>query len=105
MALKDDINVPLIVSLGFASTVVVALSVIGTQALYYKVEHDLIDERYADLEASGTMPREVWVEQDADNAKYQWLNENKSIAQVPVDSAIEVLARNKGKFPTTQPSR
>lgn len=105
MALKDDIDVPLIVSLGFSSTIVVALSVVGTQALYYKVEHDLTDQRYADLEASGTMPRQVWVDQDADNHKYQWMNEGKTYAHVPVESAIKVLAKNKGKVPTTQPSR
>ena len=105
MALKDDINVPLIVSLGFASTVVVSLSVVGTQALYHKTEHELLQQRYADYEASGTMPRHIWVEQDADNHKYQWMDEGKTYAHVPVESAIKALAKSKGKVPTTQPSR
>ena len=81
------------------------ITAIGTQALYYKVEHDLIEERYADMEASGTMPRQVWVDQDAENNKYQWMNEGKTYAKVPVDSAIQVLAKHKGKVPSTQPSR
>lgn len=104
MALKDDINVPLIVSLGFSATIVIVLAVIGTQALYHKVEHDLVQERYADYEASGTMPRQVWVGQDADNHKYQWMNAGRTYAQVPVESAIRVLAKNNGKVPSTQPS-
>jgi|GEM_PF-2915820 len=105
MSLKDDINVPLIVSLGFSTAIVVVLSVIGTQALYFKVDHDLQQERFADLEAGTTMPRHVWVEQDAENQKYQWMSEGKTYAHVPVDSAIKVLAKTKGKVPTTQPSR
>lgn len=102
MALKDDIDIPLVSALGFVTTAIVVCVVIGTEALYYKVEKDFSDKRYETLEATNDKtvnPRLVWASQIEDNKKYAWVNPEKTHAQVPLDVAIKKLAENNGVKP------
>lgn len=98
MALKDDINIPLLVSLGLATAAIVVLTVIGTEAVFYKVENSTLERRYA--EQGPTLARQVWQPQiDSLSAPPSWTGPERTHARVPIDFAIAELAKNNGKLP------
>lgn len=105
MAFRDDIDIPLVVSLGAATTMAVAVAVIATEAVFYRVEYRTLQKRYDDAEAQGTYAQNAWKPQlEAINKPGpNWLDDRQEFAQVSIDQAIKVLAAREGRMPGVWP--
>jgi hypothetical protein len=102
VAIKQDVNVPLVVTIGIISGVFLLVLVIGTQAWYQSEEVDqaaiVADEfphqQLIDLKATET----GLINQ------YRWMDKAHDVVAIPIDKAIEIEIQNNGNPPATQPS-
>lgn len=114
MSLKDDINIPLCVSVGLLVGVIVAVAVVATEAGYNYVDKRNISARY---ERNETQRPELIFSHDImehDKAELQKtgprVENNVEVGQrLTIEDAIKLVARNKGvapavKFPEPAPA-
>jgi hypothetical protein len=108
MAYKQEVNVPLIMTIGIVSGILLLVTVIGTQAWYQSEEQDEIMLKSAEAtERSLTigLPNATFAELKAGqnlalNAKSHWTDEKKKTrVTLPINDAIAYLERNAGKLP------
>ena len=108
MALRDDINVPLLLSLGTMTGLLVIVSMIGTEALVYRTQANFLDRRYNDQEKNGQVfYRQVYAPQEKALAlsKAEALNSEQTLFRIPLADAERAIIANKGFVPSTQPAR
>ena len=105
MAFRDDIDIPLVVSLGAATAAAVAVAVVATEAVFYRVEYRTLQSRYDDAERQGTYAQNNWNPQvQAINKPGPvWIDDQQAFAEVSIDQAIKVLAARQGKMPGVWP--
>jgi hypothetical protein len=104
MALKDDINVPLCVSVGVLVAVIVAVAVIATEAGYNYVDKRVIANRFEEIETK--RPELIYSHDILMQAKEN-LNKTGPVVEngvtignaVPIDQAIKLVAQSKGAVP------
>lgn len=112
MAFKQEVNVPLVVTIGIVSGILLLVIVIGTQAWYQAEEQSEIALKAA--EAAERAPTEDFPnksfaalkaeQQDNLSAKPHWVDpKTKAAATIPIAQAIDYLATNGGKLPATKP--
>jgi hypothetical protein len=105
MAFRDDIDIPLVVSLGAATAAAVTVAVVATEAVFYRVEYRTLQSRFDNAEAQGTYAQNSWKPQvEAINKPGPlWLDDRQDFAQVSIEQAIKVLAAREGKMPGVWP--
>lgn len=64
--------------------------VIGLQALYGSAEHKAVAEKVLDRPARAK--NEVFAEQRQTLAKYDWVDRDAGIVEIPIDRAMELVA-------------
>jgi hypothetical protein len=101
MAFKEDVNSPLILTIGAISGLLVLVCVIGLQAWFMSEEQRELEDKYASAVNYGL--KDLRTAQSAHLQGYRWLNAQKTVAAIPIDEAMKLLIENKGKLPTTQP--
>lgn len=100
-SLKEDVNTPLILTIGAISALLVIVTVVGLQAGYMYEEGREYDSKYAN--AVNTQLTELRTRQLANISTYHWVDKNK-VAAVPIEQAMQVVIQNNGKVPATQPA-
>jgi hypothetical protein len=106
MAYKEDVNSPLIITLGAISGFLVIVIVIGLQAWFATEEQQELTDRYTDsasYQLVGPTVAQVRAEQQKKIDSYRWIDRDKQIAAIPIDQAMRLLIQNNGTLPTTQP--
>jgi hypothetical protein len=112
MAFKQEVNVPLVVTVGIVSGILLLVIVIGTQAWYQSEEQSEIALKAAEAAQrapTNDFPYKTFaalkVEQQGNlTAPPHWVDpKTKAAVTIPIDQAIDYLANNGGKLPTTQP--
>jgi hypothetical protein len=101
MAFKEDVNSPLILTIGAISGFLVIVCVIGLQAWFMSEEQRELDGKYAT--AVNYRLTELRSEQQAHLQGYRWIDPQNRVAAIPIDEAMKLLIENKGKLPSTQP--
>lgn len=114
MAFKDDINIPLCVSVGLLVAVIVAISVVATEAGYNYVDKRIVSARYSDIETN--RPELIYSHNIVKEAKEHIQTTGPRIEngvqvgqRVKIEDAIRIVAQNKGtapavKFPEPAPA-
>jgi len=97
-AKKDDMNVPLLVTLGVIGVILALVCVFGTQA-YFLYITDVEAERKADMSVNYTLT-DLRDQQTKNITTYRWIDRNKKIAAIPVEEAMKSLIESKGNFAT-----
>lgn len=93
MAEKENLNIPMIVTVGLISVVVTAVSVIAVQALYYsyatnETQRKVIEAPTADADSK-------LAEQIAKLSRYSWTNRKKGVVTVPIERAMRLIVQEK----------
>ena len=101
MAYYLDVNVPKLVMVGAASTLLLAIVLLGVHGYYLKVEQDEFSAKY--YFAQQPLLDSVRQSSDPHLHSYRWIDRNSQTVQLPIDRAIKVMAESKGNPPTTQP--
>ena len=104
MAIKQDVNAPLIVTIGVVSGLLLLVVVFGLQAWFVREEQAEIEEKwkmstYAELVdllaiQRGRIQREGLV--DEGGAK---------INAMPIEKAMQIIIQRNGTLPSTQPAQ
>jgi len=108
MAFKQEVNVPLIFTIGVISGIMLLVIVIGTQAWYQSEELDEVAMKASEAQGrtlDPDMPTKSFAElkqeqQMALAGKPHWTDPaKKARATVPIDDAIAYLVNHGGKLP------
>lgn len=105
MAVKNDINVPLIFTIGITSALLLAIVLLGTRAWFTYEYDELTAEKNA-----AHVPEELIAlkDQQLDHLKGgEWVNDgrgNHAAVTIPIQQAMALFAGAKG-HPTTLPAR
>ena len=101
MAYKEDVNSPLIFTIGAVSALLAIVVVVGLQSWFMYEEQAEKDQNYAG--AVNHQLVDLRKEQQSNITGYRWIDRDKKVAAVPIDEAMKLLIQNKGKLPSTQP--
>ena len=99
MSLRDDINIPVVVTLGVVTGLIVAVAIVGTQAGYNYVTQAERARNYAQAEADGSLSlaKRVWQPQEAAlNKRPGWANAEKTQQTLPLAEAKQLMISSKG---------
>jgi hypothetical protein len=108
MAYKQEVNVPLVMTIGIVSGILLLVTVIGTQAWYQSEEQDEIVLKSGEAAARALtigLPNATFAELKEGQkkslvAKTHWVDvKKKTRVTLPIDEAMEYLANNSGKLP------
>jgi hypothetical protein len=102
VAFKQEINTPLIVTIGVVSGFLLITAVIGVQAWYLSEEQAEID---AKVDSS---PVQVLVDAKETQAHLasdaHWSDKSRKVLEIPLTQAMDLVVNNNGRLPTTQPA-
>lgn len=99
MSLRDDINIPVVVTLGVVTGLIVAVAIVGTQAGYNFVTHAERERNFAEAEANGSLSlgKKVWAPQEkALENPASWANVEKTQQTLPLAEAKKLMIASKG---------
>jgi len=108
MAFKQEVNVPLILTIGIVAGIMILVIVIGTQAWFQGEEANEIALKAQEASARALDPNSPTVtfaelkqgQKDALAAKPHWVDETKKDRMtMPIDDAMNYLATHDGKMP------
>ncbi len=107
MALKDDINIPLCVSVGLLVSVIVAIAAVATEAGYNYVDARIISAAYSDKETNRPeliYSHNILKEAHAELEKTGPVVVNGATVgqRLKIEDAIKLVARNKGNAPAVK---
>jgi hypothetical protein len=102
VAFKQEVNVPLVVTIGVISGLMVLVSVIGMQAWYQSEEKN---ETVIKAAEAYTRPNNWLVtlqrgQRLAINGKPAWADKKAGTVTMPIEQAMDYLAAHDGKLPS-----
>jgi hypothetical protein len=96
VAIKQDVNAPLLLTVGVVSALLLLVIVFGTQAWFVREERD-------EIAAKWEVSKNVQLE-DLQARERANINRNGPTT-IPIDKAMQVIIQTGGKLPTTQPAK
>ena len=91
MAEKENLDIPMVLTVGIVSVVLTVASVIGVQALYYSYQNQEVDRKVTSLPTSSANSK--LAEQDAKLARYAWADREKGKVVIPIERAMTLTAK------------
>ena len=101
MAIKQDVNAPLIVTVGIVSGLLLLVIVFGLQAWFVREETAEIQEKWE--RANYTQLIDLRNEQRAKIGR-DGVDEQTKARTISIDKAKQVVIQTGGKLPATQPA-
>ena len=102
MAIKQDVNAPLILTVGIVSGLLLLVVVFGLQAWFVREETAEITEKWNN--ARYTQLEDLGSEQLA-NIERDGIDEKTRERRIAIAKAKQVIAQTGGKLPSTQPAQ
>jgi hypothetical protein len=102
MAFKQEVNVPLILTIGIVSGIMLLVIVIGTQAWFQNEEQSEIAAKAQEFPHAALI--ELQNGQRVNINSYHWVDKKNDVVTVPIGRAMEVMLETHGNLPTTAPS-
>lgn len=104
MAIKQDVNAPLIVTIGVVSGLLLLVTVFGLQAWFVREEREEIAEKW-DM-SPNTWLNDIRAAERANIERTGSFDEGGAkVRKIPIEQAMQVIAQTNGKLPATQPSQ
>ena len=103
MAFKQEVNVPLIVTIGVISCILVVVLIVGTEAWY-----DSEAQAEFNFEADqfpNTSLMSLKAGQQANINSYRWVDQKKGIVTIPIEDAIKIMIQTGGHPPSAEESK
>jgi hypothetical protein len=99
---KQEVNIPLALTIGLISGIMLLVMTFGMQAWYENAEQAIIAEKLVDA------PKSDFVQLKDDQADsirhYGWADASHSRVRIPIAKAMELMVKYDGKLPATQPT-
>src|SRR6266550_1920930 len=99
MAIKQDVNAPLIVTIGVVSGILLLVIMFGTQAWFVREERDEIAQKWE--AAPNTQLEEL---RKAQRARIETKGTVEGRHTIPIQDAMKDVISSGGKLPATQPT-
>jgi hypothetical protein len=96
VAIKQEVNAPLIVTIGVVSGFLLLVIVFGVQAWFVREERDEIDNKWR--EAKNVQLDDL---RSAQRAKIEMAGGT----MIPIEKAMQEIVKSGGKLPSTQPTK
>jgi hypothetical protein len=98
MAMKQEVNVPVIAAIGAVSVILLVVVVIGTSAWYLSADQDVTAENFEKY--PDPVAKEVQdAQRDRINAAPHWVDAQHTVAAIPIDQAMQEVIATQGKVP------
>ncbi len=94
MAMKQEVNVPLVLTIGAVSALLLLVSVIGIEAWFVAEESSELDVKWNDFPNVELV--ELRTTQQANISSYHWTDMGKSAVVVPVEEAFSQVIAAQG---------
>jgi hypothetical protein len=98
MAMKQEVNVPLIAAIGTVSVILLVTTVIGASAWYFAVDQDVNAQNF-DLYPDQTVIRVQDGQRARINSPAHWVDATHTVVAIPIDEAMQVVIATQGKVP------
>lgn len=100
---RQEVNSQLIITVGVISVLLLAVIAIGLEA-WFRYEES------TEVEAKWASSRNVWLanirnEQLTSLGNYRWVDQGKQTVAIPIAQAMDLVVRNGGNLPATQPKQ
>jgi len=102
MAFKQEVNVPLILTIGIVSGIMLLVIVIGTQAWFQNEEQSEMAAKAMEFPHQDLI--ELQNGQRANINSYRWVDQKNGVVAIPIGRAMQVMLETNGNLPTTAPS-
>ncbi len=102
MAFKQEINIPLILTIGLVSGITLLVVIFGVQGWYESAAAD--EATFKASEAPLTEFQQQKLDQQKSLTTLAWTDKSKVAVTMPIDRAMEVMVETDGNLPTTQPA-
>ncbi len=102
MAMKQAVNVPLVVTVGTISGLLLLVVAVGVHAWFDSEEAAELDRKWE--MAPNYVLQKIHSEEDKNLHTTAWSNSDKTVAIVPIEIAMKQIVTTGGKLPSTQPS-
>lgn len=89
MAERDDLNVPMIATVGVVSVVLTIATVYAVQALYFE-QANSENERKVVLSPTVDADSRL-AEQEAKISRYSWIKRSDGVVAIPIDRAMQLI--------------
>ena len=103
MAFKQEINVPLVFTIGVVSGFLLITIVIGVQAWYLSEEESEINAK-ADSSPVQVLVDGKELKRHLEEDGPHWADKSRKTLHIPLGQAMDLLVENHGKLPATQPT-
>jgi len=97
MAMKQEVNAPLIFTVGIVAALLLLVFIIGTQAWFLAAERDEIARKWE--QAGNPWLDNLRREQARNLTTRRWVDVEKQIVTLPIDRAAEYVATHGGRLP------
>jgi hypothetical protein len=103
MAMKEEVNVPLVATIGIVSVILLVVIVIGTSAWYLAADQEVAAENFdmypdqAALTLQNSQRMRI-------NSPAHWMDADHKVAAIPIDQAMQVVIATQGKVSVTGPA-
>ena len=91
---KDDLNTPLITTIGIVSAVLLFVIIVVLQAWFAQAQREEFRRKVVDVRA--TEAADAWAEQEGRLAGYRWVDRERGVVAIPIERAMELVAREHG---------
>jgi hypothetical protein len=104
MAIEQQPNTPLLITIGAVSGVLLLVLIIGVQAWFLgEVERETRMKYEDDPKALPQPVTNLKIEQQTKINQYRWVDQPKGVVAIPIDEAMKLIVANHGQLPSTQP--
>jgi hypothetical protein len=103
VAIKQEVNVPLVLTIGVVAGLVLIVLVIGVQGWYQSAENDemaLKAEEFPNTELI-----DLKAGQASRISHYRWVDQKNNVVAIPIEAAMKIMIDTQGNLPTTQPAQ
>jgi hypothetical protein len=103
MAMKQEVNVPLVATIGIVSVVLLVVIVIGTSAWYLAADQEVTAsnfEEYPDQSVITLQSSQLM----RINSPAHWLDADHKVAAIPIDQAMQVVIATQGNVSVAAPA-
>jgi len=101
MAIEQQPNTPLLITIGAVSGFLLLVLIIGVQAWFLREVQRETHIKYEDVPPQPVT--NLKIEQMTKINQPRWVDQSKGRVAIPIDEAMKMIVANHGLLPTTQP--
>jgi len=104
MAIKQDVNAPLIVTIGVVSGLLLLVVVFGLQAWFVREERAEIEDKWK-LSTNPQLTDLRAAQRERIQRSGAVKEGDTSVTMIPIDKAMQIIIQRNGTLPSTQPAQ